>query len=164
MAGIVNNFIISTRDVDSNGRFIAEPGETRFLRVPRGLRKYDESHVVKSRDRWRLAVRASADGEEDEVTGTTGDVLHFVHGYNNDMNAILWRTETLQDTLAAAGWRGVVIAFDWPSDNSTLNYLEDRFDASQVADRMVSDGVGLLLDAQNDTEHPTCSAIRRGPT
>jgi esterase/lipase superfamily enzyme len=154
MATRKSNFIICTRDVDRRGRFVGEPGATRYLRVPKGVRKYDPSYEVKSRDKWRLAVRAAADGEEDDVSGTTGDVLVFVHGYNNDMDAITWRTETLQSTLAQQGWRGLVAAFDWPSENSTLNYLEDRSDAAAVADRMVSDAIALLVEAQSDTEHP----------
>lgn len=154
MAKQASNFIICTRDVDSRGRFVAEPGATRYLRVPQGIRRYDPSHEVKSRDRWRLAVRAAADGVEDEISGTTGDVLVFVHGYNNDMDAITWRTETLQNTLKQQGWRGLVIAFDWPSDNSTLNYLEDRSDAAEVANRMVSDAIQLLVEAQGDVENP----------
>lgn len=149
-----STFVISTRDVDGKGRFVAEPGETRFLRVPRGTRRYDASHEVKSRERWRMAVRAAADGVEDEISDTTGNVLVFVHGYNNDIPAVMWRTETLQATLAATGWRGLVVAFDWPSDNSTLNYLEDRSDAAEVADRMVSDAVALLAHAQADTVNP----------
>lgn len=149
-----SNFIICTRDVDKKGRFTAEPGETRYLRVPQGVRKYDTSYEVRSRDRWRLAVRAAADGVEDEITGTSGDVLVFVHGYNNDLDAVTWRTEMLQTTLRAHGWRGVVVAFDWPSDNSTLNYLEDRSDAASVADRMVSDSIRMLVDAQNDRNNP----------
>jgi pimeloyl-ACP methyl ester carboxylesterase len=154
MAASASNFIICTRDVDSRGRFVAEPGDTRFLRVPQGQRKYDQSNEVKQRDRWRLAVRAAADGVEDEITGMTGDVVVFVHGYNNDMDAITWRTETLQSTLHEQGWQGVVIAFDWPSDNSTLNYLEDRSDAAEVANRMADDAIGLLVAAQDDDEHP----------
>ncbi|MFO0688663.1 MAG: alpha/beta fold hydrolase [Myxococcota bacterium] len=154
MATAPSNFIICTRDVDGQGRFVPEPGATRFLRVPRGLRRYDRSFEVKSRDRWRRALCDAADGGEDEITGTTGHVLVFVHGYNNDMDAITWRTEMLQQTLEAQGWRGVVVAFDWPSDNSTLNYLEDRSDAADVADRMVRDAIGLLIEAQNDTANP----------
>lgn len=154
MANLKSNFIICTRDVDRRGRFVAEPGDTRFLRVPKGLRSYSPSHEIKSRDRWRLAVRAAADGKEDELTGSTGDVLVFVHGYNNDMEAITWRTEAMQRTLTAQGWGGLVIAFDWPSDNYTLNYLEDRADAAQVADRMVSDAIQLLVEAQHDDKHP----------
>lgn len=149
-----NTYVICSRDIDNKGRFGGEPGDTRFLRVPRGTKRYDTSHEIKSRERWRLMVRAAADGVEDEITGTTGNVLVFVHGYNNDIPAVMWRTEVLQDTLVATGWRGIVVAFDWPSDNSTLNYLEDRSDASEVADRMVTDVVGLLAEAQSDTEHP----------
>lgn len=154
MATAADNFIICTRDVDSRGRFVAEPGATRYLRVPQGMRTYDPTHEIKSRDKWRLAVRAAADGVEDAISGTTGDVLVFVHGYNNDIGAVTWRTETLQQTLIEQGWRGKVIAFDWPSDNSTLNYLEDRSDAALVADRMVSDAIQLLVEAQNDTANP----------
>ncbi|HEX7867738.1 MAG TPA: alpha/beta fold hydrolase [Variovorax sp.] len=154
MATSSSNFIICTRDVDSRGRFVAEPGPTRYLRVPAGTRKYDTSFEVKSRDKWRLAVRAASDGQEDEITGSTGDVLVFVHGYNNDMEAVTWRTETLQATLRAQGWRGMVLAFDWPSDNATLNYIEDRSDASSVAERMVDDAIELLVNAQNDDKNP----------
>src|SRR6202008_3844112 len=126
-------FIISARDTDKKGRFVAEPGPTRYLRVPLDASSYDTSHEVKSRQKWRLTVAAAADGVQDDITDTTGDILVFVHGYNNDMPAITWRTRTLQATLRAQAWRGQVIAFDWPSDNSTLNYLEDRHDAARGA-------------------------------
>ena len=147
-------FIICARDADRKGKFVAEPGPTRYLRVPLDAQSYDTSHEIKSREKWRLAVRAAADGTEDEVTGITGDVLVFVHGYNNGLGAITWRTRTLQNTLKAQAWRGQVISFDWPSDNSTLNYLEDRSDAAKVADRMVNDGIALLAEAQQDAVHP----------
>src|SRR5262245_48245990 len=154
MARQQSMFIICARDVDKKGRFAEEPGPTTYLRVPLDARSYDTSHVVKNKKTWRLAVAAAADGVQDDITDTTGDVLVFVHGYNNDMNAITWRTRTLQTTLAAQGWRGQVIAFDWPSDNSTLNYLEDRHDAAAVATQMVNDGIALLSEAQSDTDHP----------
>ena len=153
MAAKSSMFIICVRDVDKKGRFVAEPGDTKFLRVPYGARRYDTSNAM-TRERWRMAVTAAADGEQDDVTGMTGDVLVFVHGYNNSPDAITWRTEMLQETLKQQSWRGQVIAFDWPSDNSTLNYLEDRSDAAAVADRMVTDAIGLLAEAQNDTKNP----------
>lgn len=154
MPAAPSTFVISTRALDRRGRFVAEPGSTRFFRVPRGLGTYDPSFEIKSRERWRLLVADAADGEEDEVTGTTGDVLVFVHGYSNDIDIVLWRTETLRETLEVQGWRGTVVAFDWPSDNTTLNYLEDRADAAAVADRLVADGVKLLALAQNDPARP----------
>jgi len=91
---------------------------------------------------------AAADGVEDEITGTSGDILVFVHGYNNDIETVLARTRMLQSTLAAQGWKGLVVGFDWPSDNSTLNYLEDRSDAADVSLRLVQESLELLIDAQ----------------
>ncbi|MEX5684106.1 alpha/beta hydrolase [Pseudomonas silesiensis] len=89
-------------------------------------------HLVGHRE-----VIATADGVEDEITGLTGDILFFVHGYNNDIPTVLWRTKTLQASLAAQGQKGLVVGFDWLSDNSTLNYLEDRSDAAKVAEQRV---------------------------
>lgn len=149
-----HKYIVSTRHATRGGRLTDEPGDTRYLRVPWGVETYDASHAVKDSKRWRLLVRAAADGQEDEITGSTGDVVLFVHGYNNTPKEISWRTEALQTTLAAAGWRGLVVAYDWPSSNSTLNYLEDRSDAAEVAERLVTDCIKLLVDALEDEEHP----------
>ena len=143
----VNTFIVCTRGIDAAGQYTAEPGDTTFLRVPPSRSAYTPADKL-SRERWKKAVIAAADGTEDDVTGSTGDVLFFVHGYNNDIASVLWRTRMLQTTLAAQGWRGLVVGFDWPSDNSTLNYLEDRHDASQVAQRLIDDVLQLLIDAQ----------------
>lgn len=142
-----STFILCTRDIDRSGRFVAEPGASTYLRVAQAARTYAPSDSL-SKERWTKAVIAAADGEEDEITGSTGDILFFVHGYNNDIATVLWRTRTLQRTLGAQGWRGLVVGFDWPSDNSTLNYLEDRYDASQVAQRLIDDALQLLVDAQ----------------
>lgn len=146
-----NTFLICTRDVDENEEFVAEPGETRFLKVPMAQRAYSPADAI-SKKRWTKAVIAAADGDEDEITGSTGDILFFVHGYNNDIETVLWRTRTLQLSLAAHGWQGLVVGFDWPSDNSTLNYLEDRYDASQVAQRLVEDALQIVVDAQFPTD------------
>src|SRR6185503_10541127 len=50
--------------------------------------------------------------------------------------------------LAAEGFSGVVISFDWPSANSTLNYLEDRWDAAAVATKLVTHGIRVIADCQ----------------
>lgn len=142
-----NTFLICTRDVDKGGGFLAEPGATTFLKVPLENKVYSSAHAM-PQDRWKKAVIAAADGDEDEITGSTGNILFFVHGYNNDIESVLWRTRTLQASLAAQRWKGLVVGFDWPSDNATLNYLEDRYDASQVAQRLVEDALQLVVDAQ----------------
>ncbi|HEX8012150.1 MAG TPA: alpha/beta fold hydrolase [Casimicrobiaceae bacterium] len=154
-----NTYVICARAVDAAGKkFMAEPGDTRFLQVPVTKNAYDPGDAI-SAQRWQKRVIAAADGEEDEITGTTGDVLFFVHGYNNDIPVVLWRTRVLQQSLDAQGWKGLVVAFDWPSDNSTLNYLEDRNDASQVALRLVDQVLKLLIDAQfpEDPRTPACT-------
>ncbi|MFN4329263.1 MAG: alpha/beta hydrolase [Limnobacter sp.] len=142
-----HTFLICTRDIDENGVFLDEPGNTTYLKVPAEKREYSSRDAI-SKERWTRAVVAAADGEEDEITGSTGDILFFVHGYNNDIKTVLWRTRVLQDSLAAQGWNGLVVGFDWPSANSTLNYLEDRYDASRVSHRLVEEGLQIVVDAQ----------------
>lgn len=151
VVAISSTYLICTRAINGKGEFIAEPGDSTFLRVSAGKRSYSPADRI-TKARWKKAVIAAADGTEDEITGTTGDILFFVHGYNNDIKTVLWRTRTLQSMLAAQGWRGLVVGFDWPSDNSTLNYLEDRYDASQVAQRLIDDTLQLLIDAQFPAE------------
>jgi esterase/lipase superfamily enzyme len=142
-----NTFLICTRHVGEDGEFLPEPGDTKFLKVPLSKNRYSNADAI-SRNVWQARVIAAADGVEDEITGSTGDVLFFVHGYNNDIETVLWRTRAVQNSLSAQGWKGLVVGFDWPSDNSTLNYLEDRYDASQVAQRLVDDALQIIVDAQ----------------
>ena len=146
-----NTFLICTRDVSEKGEFLAKPGDTTFIKVAIAKRKYSYPDAI-PKELWTKSVIAAADGEEDEITGTTGDILLFVHGYNNDIQTVLWRTRTLQESLSAQGWKGLVVGFDWPSNNSTLNYLEDRYDASQVAQRLVDEALQIVVDAQFPTD------------
>ena len=68
-----------------------------------------------------------------------GDILVFVHGYNNDQEIVLRRHKQIKKDLAELGYRGAVVSFDWPSDDRALNYLEDRSDANQTALKLVVD-------------------------
>ncbi|KQS72555.1 hypothetical protein ASG39_01980 [Rhizobium sp. Leaf371] len=130
--------------------FTSEPGPVRFLKVPSTVKTfYDSSHVVANPKIWAGEVQALADGDENPNSiAPTGDVLVFIHGYNNSMEDILRRTRQLSKDLRAEGWRGQVVAFDWPSANQTLNYLEDRWDGSQVAISLVSKAIRLLSEGQ----------------
>lgn len=154
-------FIITTRQINSTGDFVAEVGPTQFLLVPSDDIDYTPKTTSKPSNVWRdLVVAAAKRPAKNTVTGMDGEVLIFVHGYNNSSAEILRRTDLLQTTLESEGWQGVVIAFDWPSDNSTLNYLEDRQDASAVAGRLVQEVLPLLVDAQAEKDvnnQPVCS-------
>lgn len=145
------DYVISVRDVDDKGRFGTEPGdETLFLKVPVGQAEYTPADKV-SFERWRSEVNEIAARDEESPVGSKGDLLVFVHGYNNKRSEILTRTRLLRETLGVEKWDGAVVAFDWPCDQSTLNYLEDRSDARDTALRLVKDCV-LKLGAIQDPE------------
>ncbi len=134
-------YTISARAV-KKGEFKPEPGPIRYLKSPdKQLPKPSHEITVKQ---WLEEVRDSADGKADEAVSDGGSVLIFVHGYNNDPKVIRDRQMQLTKDLTAEGWRGVVASFDWPSDNSTLNYLEDRSDAAAVAGELVDKGIRPL--------------------
>lgn len=143
----MSNFILSARAI-SKGEFVPEPGKPHFLEVPEGQPiTADEKYRHKPQD-WLERVQDLADGKADRRIAATGDVLVFVHGYNNSLEEIRQRHEMLQADLTAEGWRGVVVSFDWPSGTQTLNYLEDRADATETAHYLVSSGIGLIIKGQ----------------
>jgi len=138
-------FVISARDV-RKGAFRAEPGRLRYLRVPASALP-EPAHEVPVKA-WFQEVRDLADGMPDSTVSEGGQVLIFVHGYNNDAQVIRQRQQRLAEDLGTEQWRGVVVSFDWPSANSTLNYLEDRHDAAAVAGLLVQGGVRPLAVGQ----------------
>ena len=145
------DYVISVRSVDGKGRFEPEPGdETLFLKVPAQQAEYTPANKV-SFERWRSEVNEIALRNQETPLGSKGDLLIFVHGYNNKRSEILTRTRLLRETLLAEKWDGSVVAFDWPCDRSTLNYLEDRADARDTALRLVRDCI-LKLGAIQDPE------------
>lgn len=139
-------YTISARDIDKKGEFGTEPGAIRYLKspqkeLPKPAHKIDD-------EIWMKEVRDLADGQADGKVSDGGDVLIFIHGYNNDPKVIRDRQLQLAKDLGAEQWRGVVVSFDWPSDNSTLNYLEDRKDAARVAQQLVERGIRPLAEGQ----------------
>ena len=147
----IHDYLITTRRV-KNGLFEAEPGPVRYLRVPSAARKLKTDHELTGRGgtaRWIKEVQALALSKINPLSvSRKGDILIFVHGYNNKPEEVLKRQRQLTADLDAEGWKGVVIGFDWPSDHHALNYLEDRSDAAQVAMAMVSKGVTKLSECQ----------------
>ena len=144
------DYVITARAV-SNGAFVAEPGPIKFLRVPRKIIVPTPEHAAARGDinRWFAEVQGLADGDlNPNSISPKGDVLVFVHGYNNDLDIIMKRQRRLLADLEAEKWRGVVIGFDWPSDNQTLNYYEDRSDAAEVASELVRQGIVRLARNQ----------------
>ena len=128
--------------------FQPAPGPISFLKVPRSVATYNPSHIIPPKT-WVAEVQGLADGDQNPNSiSPTGDVLIFVHGYNNDIAAVLQRQRTLRTTLQAEGWKGEIAGFDWPSGNNVLNYVEDRLDAAAVARLLVEQGITRLIQGQ----------------
>ena len=163
-----SNLVVCVRNVESgrNGKaFGAEPGRTRFLDVPDGETPHPKNHEIgRKAFRDKVMKRAnSTAGPGERKTGpnkpegfTTGDILVFVHGYNNSIKKIMKRHNLLQAGLGKAGYKGAIVSFDWPSNHAALNYLEDRRDAKTTALRLVDDGIKLIAAMQKEREKRKC--------
>jgi len=143
------DYSLCTRAVKGD-KFTNEPGKVRYLKAPRqpGMRPQPSHEIPVST--WVEEVRDIADGIADSRVTKGGDVLILVHGYNNTLDTIAQRQRYLTEDLAAEGFKALVISFDWPCADSTLNYLEDRWDAAQVADQLVTKGIQLIARGQMD--------------
>lgn len=139
------DFVLSARNI-SRGQFGNEPGTSRWLMVPAGIPT--PAHGT-TRRQWVHELLGAATWGRDSRTGRPrGDIVVFVHGYNNSPEVVMRRHRSLAATLTEVGFKGVVMSFDWPSDDKALGYLEDRHDAKRTAMQLVHDGIALLADMQ----------------
>jgi len=140
-------YVMSARKVVS-GKFRPEPGEVLFLKVPDTPDRIASPSDAMAPKRWFDEVQAAAKADRPTRTGAEGDVVVFVHGYNNDARSVLRRHRFLSEDLAGCGYQGAVVVFDWPSDDSTLNYLEDRSDAAATSRHLVEQCVVPFSERQ----------------
>jgi esterase/lipase superfamily enzyme len=61
-----------------------------------------------------------------------GDLLFAAHGYNMSESEVIERHRLLANGLADIGFKGMVVSFDWPSDDKALAYLADRHKANSL--------------------------------
>lgn len=142
------DYMIVTRNV-RKGHFGSEPATTKYLRVPDDENVPLPDHVERSKAQWVKEVLAGSQrGASPDVPDPDGDILIFVHGYNNSPEIVLRRQRRLSVDLRRLGFDGIVVGFDWPSASKALNYLEDRSDARQTALRLVRDGILLFAKQQ----------------
>ncbi|MGB8896044.1 MAG: alpha/beta hydrolase [Pseudolabrys sp.] len=151
------DYVITSRQVIGNTFEVAPdatPGPIRFLRVPRNVAVPTPDLATKNaRDLndWVREVRTLADGDPNPHSiSVAGDVLIFIHGYNNSLQLVMQRQRQLAADLGSKDWKGLVVSFDWPSGDQTLAYWEDRSVAAATALRLVSKGITLLAKNQND--------------
>lgn len=74
-----------------------------------------------------------------------GSILIAVHGYNTSQSRFLARLVDLEGRLRAAGFRGALLGYDWPSLSMPLRYRADRRIAKAIAPFLVQDGILPLL-------------------
>lgn len=145
------DYLISARQISADV-FTESPGTVKYLRVPRASDIPTPSMATSGPDdlaKWLGEVRLLADENPNPNSiSVAGDVLVFVHGYNNDLATVMKRQRQLASDLQSEQWKGIVIGFDWPSGNETLAYLEDRSKAAQVAIELVRRCVTILSGAQ----------------
>lgn len=135
----MGDFIICVRSIEK-GKFSNEPGKTYFLEVPQGSKHITpEKHILKKKADWFNSVLANAVTGTDDDGQEVGDILVFIHGYNNSQETVLKRHREIKKSMVAYGYKGEVVSFDWPSADNALNYLEDRCDAKATALRLVTD-------------------------
>jgi esterase/lipase superfamily enzyme len=142
-------YLISLRKV-SRGAFVddVEPGVPHYLRVPDGVVP-DPQHQI-TQAQWLREIIASFPTDPKDKEKRVGDILFFVHGYNNTVEDIDQRHELIQAALTQNGFPCLVISFDWPSGKTALGYLEDRDHAKITSVRLVSAGIKLFVKSQDE--------------
>jgi hypothetical protein len=141
---------VCVRNVTGN-QFGNDPGGTQFLSVPVDASEpLPANELAGGKRAWvQAAIDQGETGDVDPNTGQKkGDLLVFVHGFNNSCAEVLQRHRVMAKTLVAAGYKGGIISFDWPSAQSVLNYYEDRSDAKDTARSLVTDCISLLAGMQ----------------
>ena len=143
------DYVMSVRDVE-NGSFVAEVGPTHFLIVPDG-QPPAPSHTVDAAI-WYEGVITEAAWENNKGDAR-GDILFIVHGYNMSSAEVIDRHRRIKADLNDLKFQGVIVSFDWPSDDKALAYLPDRHRAKITAMQLVTDGIAQLSARQS----PECN-------
>ena len=139
---------ISLRKI-SGGAFVddIDLGPARYLRIPDG-EVPQPRHQIPAAQWLKEIIATFAPDPLDLAKGPTGDILFFVHGYNNSIEDVDQRHELVQSGLTTNGFPCRVISFDWPSGTTALGYLQDRDHARITSVRLVSAGIKLFVRSQ----------------
>lgn len=118
-----------------------------FTNNPSSLTRYVEATASGGKqinsDDWLSKVKAAARSNE---------VVIYIHGFNTSQKDLLKRLAKVEVGLRKQGYKGAVVAFDWPSDNKNSRYRADRNDAKRVSAHLVTDGIIPLSKLSGKTK------------
>jgi len=137
-------FIITVRAI-ANGAFSGSLGTTRYLSVPDDALPLPAHEIT--RTDWLNRVIATFPNVRAGVA--EGNVVFFVHGFNETSDDVARMHGEIAAGLATAHYAPTMISFDWPSAGIPFAYLPDLDVAKRTAITLVNAGVRPLLAAQN---------------
>lgn len=133
------DYIFCARNT-TQGKFGSNPGPTKFLEVPANAASHKPDMAISRTDWFRKVIEIARTGT-DPRGRPVGDVLIYIHGFNNALQSVLARHRLIRKGLEKLGYKGAVVSFDWPCADTAVNYLEDRVDARLTSLRLVTDAV-----------------------
>ncbi len=157
-------FILSTRHHKKgsiNAQCINEAACANYLILPDDAISSDHNIHHTNQERWITELtKAATSGHHPDhhplAQFKTGNILFFVHGYNNNQEEVIQRHKLLDKNLKEQGFIGTIVSFDWPCTPYTLNDLEDRMDAYQSALQLVISGITPLAINQLNERKNQC--------
>lgn len=147
----MNDFIMTVRaqrDDKTYGGDVAQ--DAGFLEVLPGATDFSGSDEIK-RDDWYSKVIAGAQWTNAQQR-PRGDIVFVIHGYNISTASTLERHGLIRRDLEALGFKGIIVSFDWPSEDSAISYWADRHAAKLTAFKLVDEGIMELSRRQT----PSC--------
>ena len=145
------DYLITVRAI-SDGAFTDSPGATTFLKLEDAdTAPFNPARAMPGDD-WVREVIGQVAKSKDATGVLRGDVLVFIHGYNNSMADVLTRHRILKRDLPAHGFAGTVISFDWPCYDTALAYVPDREEAKLTAFGLVRDCIFRVARMQSQLD------------
>ena len=145
------DYLITVRAI-GDGAFTDSPGATTFLKLEDAdTAPFSPAHAMPGDD-WVREVIGQVAKSKDATGVLRGDVLVFIHGYNNSMPDVLTRHRILKRDLPAHGFAGTVISFDWPCYDTALAYVPDREEAKLTAFGLVRDCIFRVARMQSQLD------------
>jgi esterase/lipase superfamily enzyme len=138
------DYVICARNIKGK-KFGEEPAKSSYLLVPED-KPPAPSQAQSSPDRW--AKQVMDDARKGVLKTEYGNILVFVHGYNNDQDVVMRRHRELRKNLEEAKVHCTIVSFDWPSHDVGAFYLADLANARKTAHQLLEDGIMLLARFQ----------------